>query len=656
MWDVEAAERFFRFCEHVLRLNGGEFEGKPFVLHESQKFICGSIFGWKRKDGNRRFRTAFIEEGKGNGKALALDTPIPTPAGWTTMGALRAGDEVLDEDRRPCRVVQAHPVSTDRECYEIEFSGGATVVASAEHLWCRRDRTTVSTGAVARELEERNAARRNPVIRAAVRLFDACVVRCERVDTVPVRCITVDSPSSMFLCTRSMIPTHNSPLAAGIALYGLVADYEPRAEIYSAAAKKDQANILFRDAVAMVDQSPDLNEVLTRSGRNPVWNLAYLKNGSFFRPIASDNAQSGPRPHIALLDEVHEHKTGLMVEMMRAGTKGRRQALILMITNSGADRTSVCWHYHDYGARVAAGTIEDDSFFSYIAALDEDDDPFADDSCWIKANPLLGVTIPYDYVAEQVREARGMPAKESLVRRLNFCQWVGAESPWISSDVWMAARDDGFSLAGLEGRRCYGGLDLSSTTDLTAFVLLFEPTDDDPHWRQLSWFWIPADGLMERERRDKVPYSAWRAGGWLEATPGTAVDKRSILARLVASATRYDIASIAFDRWRIEDLKALMDDEGIELPLVPFGQGFKAMAPAVDEYERLLVSGELRHDGNPVLTSHAANAVIDMDPAGNRKLTKRRATGRVDGIVASVMAAGIAAGARKDYDLVMGML
>lgn len=507
VWDTERAEHFYGFCRHVLRLNGGEFEGKPFELDPSQAFVAGSIFGWRRIDGSRRFRVCFIEQGKGNGK---------------------------------------------------------------------------------------------------------------------------------------------SPLAAAIGLYGLVADNEPRAEIYAAATKKDQAMILFRDAVAMVDQSPHLAANLVKSGRNPVWNLAHLKTGSFFRPIANDNAQSGPRPHVALLDEVHEHKTGLMVEMMRAGLKGRRQPVIVMITNSGTDKQSVCWHYHEYAGRVASGMVEDDSFFGYVCALDEGDDPFSDDACWVKANPLLGVTIPKRYIEEQVREAIGMPGKEAIVRRLNFCEWVAAESPWIGGEIWMGAKDSAYDDALLEGRKCYGGLDLSSTTDLTAFALLFEPIDKDPHWRQKVWFWLPADKLDEREKRDRVPYSAWRAAGWLETTPGAAIDKRFVLAKVVQAASRYRVASIGYDRWRIEDFKAIVDDEGVEIPLEPFGQGFQSMAPAVDEYERMLISGELRHDGNPVMTWNAASAVLDTDPAGNRKVTKRRATGRVDGIVAAVMAAGISLKAQPE--------
>lgn len=500
-WDLEAANEAIAFYREVLVLNGGEFEGIAYELLPWQGFIVGSLFGWKRGDGFRRFRVAFVETGKGSGK---------------------------------------------------------------------------------------------------------------------------------------------SPLAAGIGMKGLVADGEMRAEVYAAATKKDQAQVLFRDAVAMFRQSPELAARLEPSGsQGKEWNLAYHATESFFRPIASDNSQSGPRPHIALLDEVHEHPDGMMVEMLRAGTKGRRQAMIFMITNSGTNKQSVCWEYHEYGVKVCAGTIEDDSFFAYVASLDEGEDPFVDEACWPKANPSLGVTIRHDYLREQVTQARGMPAKEATVRRLNFCQWVEAHNPWISGHVWLGAGEE-IDQQLLLNRRCWGGLDLSSTQDLTAFVLVFEPTETDPVWRMLVFFWLPDETLVEKADKDRVPYITWRTAGHLETTPGRAISKLHILHRLSEICAMFDVQEIGYDRWRIEDLKMLMEQEGVSLPpLNPFGQGFKDMAPALDEFERRLVNGQLKHNNNPVMTWCAANAVVSSDPAGNRKVAKDKATGRVDGIVAAVMATGL---------------
>lgn len=512
VWDLEAANHAIGFFEEVLCLNGGRFEGEPFVVLPWQAFVLGSLFGWKSEDGFRRFRVAYVETAKGSGK---------------------------------------------------------------------------------------------------------------------------------------------SPLAAGVGLYGLVADGEQRAEIYAAATKKDQAQILFRDAVAMVEQSPLLAQSIPKSGApGKEYNLAFHKTASFFRTVSADDGQSGPRPHFALLDEIHEHKTPLVVEMMRAGTKSREQALIFMITNSGTDRLTVCWDYHDYAGKIAADTFEDDSFFGYVCELDERDDPFEDERCWVKANPSLPYGIPgIKYLSEQVTQARGMPSKEATVRRLNFCQWVAADNPAISRDAWIATQDKTFDMALLEGRRCVAGLDLSSTQDLTALVLLFEPVEEDPVWRLLPFFWLPENGLAKRADRDRVPYLVWHQAGHLETTPGSAINKRFVLHRLMELADRYDLQGIGFDRWRVEDLISLIDDEGLSLPsLTPVGQGFKDMSPAVDEFERRLINAEMRHSGHPVLTWCAANAVFSEDPAGNRKLDKKKAIGRIDGMVAAVMATSLTLGELADND------
>lgn len=437
-----------------------------------------------------------------------------------------------------------------------------------------------------------------------------------------------------------------SPLAAGIGMYGLVADAEPRAEVYAAATKKDQAMVLFRDAVAMWQLSPELNARLKSSGTGDnVWNLAYIDQGAFFRPISADDGQSGPRPHIALIDEIHEHKTNTVVEMMRAGTKSRRQALIFMITNSGNSKTSPCWSYHDYAAKVAAGTLQDDGFFGYVCAVDESDDPIQDESCWAKVNPSLQhANLPgLKYLREQVREARGMPAKEALVRRLCFCQWTEAENPWIGADVWFNAQRE-YDWRSLAGRRAWGGLDLSSTTDLTGLVLWVEPEAEGEPWHLVPFCWLPDEDLRRKEEVDRVPYLAWKAAGHLKTTPGRAVSKLFVAQFLCELASTFDVQAIAYDRWRIEDFKALAADNGIPLPeLVPFGQGFKDMSPALEATETHLLNGTVVHPAHPVLTWCAANAVAVSDPAENRKLSKEKATGRIDLMVATVMGAGLVA-------------
>ncbi|WP_312315453.1 terminase TerL endonuclease subunit [Atlantibacter sp.] len=502
-WDVEAVSRVINFFARVLKLNGGEHEGQPFILLPWQCFIVGSLFGWKSADGTRRFRMSYIESGKGSGK---------------------------------------------------------------------------------------------------------------------------------------------SPLAGGVGLYLLMADKEPRAEVYAAATKKDQAMILFRDAVTMVDQSPALAQRITKSGTGlNVWNLAFLQTGSFFKPISSDDGQSGPRPHGALVDEVHEHKTNAVVEMMRAGTKGRRQALMFLITNSGHDKTSVCFEYHEYGRKVAAGDLEDDSFFSFICSLDEGDDPFKDESCWGKANPSLGHTFTEKYLREQVTQARGMPSKESIVRRLNFCQWVESADPWIDSDTWMKCEQD-FDPEDLAGEECYGGLDLSGSRDLTSLALYF------PRLKKLLVeFWTPKDTLLERAKTDHVPYDAWLRNGFIHAPPGKAVNYGFVADRIGELTQKYDIRCIACDQYRIKYLEVELANQSVEVELIPHGQGFyKAqesglwMPRSIELFEEHLNSGELIIRTNPCLRWNAASAVLEADQKDNRIFAKKKSTGRIDGVVASAMAIGAA--------------
>jgi phage terminase large subunit-like protein len=499
-FDLELADRAIQFFPLVLRLNGGQFEGEPFHLHPSQKFIVGSLFGWVREDNTRRFRLAYIEEGKGNGK---------------------------------------------------------------------------------------------------------------------------------------------SPMVAGIGLYGLIADNEPRAEVYAAATKRDQAMILFRDAVAMVQQSPILNKRLKMSGRDDkIWNIYDSMTGSFYRPISSDDGQSGPRPHIGLIDELHEHRTPTVINMMGAGRKWRRQPLIIAITNSGFDRHSVCWEYRNKGIKVAAGAEDDDSYFPYICSLDKDDEPFEDESCWIKANPLLGTTITHEYLRGLITEAKGMPSVTSTVLRLNFCVWTEASDPFVSYDMWTKATEN-YTLEKFRGMQAVGAFDLSATTDLTAFVLAFSKNGCE--WLY-PMFWIPSERLADRSNRDGVPYEDWVRNGHIFTTPGAAIDKDFVVEQVDRTLKKYEIELIKapFDRHRIDVLEAACKRVGTdEWPLEPFGQGFISFAPALDAVETSIVSGTLRHPDNPVLNWNASNAVAVKDPAGNRKLDKSKATGRIDGMVAATMAVGV---------------
>ena len=1135
VWDLAAMSRALRFFPGVLKLAGGKFEGRPFELHPSQAFKIGSLFGWKRADtAKRRFRRAYIEEGKGNGKALAIDTPIATPRGFVPMGDLRPGDQVFDETGSPCNVTAVSGVMLERPCYRMRFSDGAEIVADADHLWLTSAlrtglakgpksadaprkgkpaiRTTaeiaatvrvkasasahpqakwnhrvdiagaldmpaadlsvppyvlgvwlgdgdtdsarltvaysdweivenvVADGVTAHEQRKhsettarvalgadpaRIQARRCDTLQAKLRAagligdkhvpepyfwasreqrlallqglmdtdgaisasgqaeFSVCrerlaldaarlartlgfkvsvtegaaklngrevgrrwrvcfwpddafpvfkltrkaarqkappnsraisrgrmIVACDPVESVPVQCISVDSPSRLFLAGEHLVPTHNSPLAAGIGMYCLLADGEARAEVYAAASKKDQAMVLFRDAVAMRNQSPHLAERLTPSGGNPVWNLADLSSGSFFRPISSDDGQSGPRPSCALCDEVHEHRDGTVIEMLERGFKAREQPLLIMITNSGSDLNSVCWEEHVNAIRAAAGNpaldgridettdylgdpdaaITYDDTFSFVCALDgqrkeavsglqaveymenvctcnnvqitltnalmaevfathvtcggiktrgqndaqitltdqskhqdyalpattrftetkrrqskrhgiencssnglseidsgyenikgngflpvlnieltklrsrllegtgsktltstnfqrnkaEDvqyaqknrdisalttaivreslegssasratlqlacseiiqkvyeghsntccvrklelnqgtvlvhrpaDDPLTDPSCWVKANPLLGVTQPVAELERAVRQAKAMPGKLNNILRLHFCQWTQSDKAWIARETLEAVLAD-FDPTEFECETVYLGADLSGSQDLTALAFMTQtgfvdlPADDGGKVRKPTfalWLeaWTPGDTISERAGRDKAPYDVWRDRGFLHAPPGRQIRLDYVAARIARAASEYRIAWLAYDRYAYARLADELDAAGVTVRQVEHAQGGKRRGKPPEEIMAAARYDETKPDGlwmpaslgmletlilekriviqrNPVLISAMMSAAIEEDAFGNRWLSKRKATNRIDCAVAACMAVGVA--------------
>jgi len=458
-----------------------------------------------------------------------------------------------------------------------------------------------------------------------------------------------------------------SPLAGAIGLYGLVADGEAGAQVYAAGATKEQAGILFRDAVGMVDKAPSLDKIIRRSGGpGREYNLAHLKSGSFFRPVSRETKKtgSGPRPHFALCDEVHEHPDGGVIEILERGFKFREQPLLIMITNSGSDRQSICWMERKHAVKVAAQDTLDDTTFSYVCALDDDDDPFEDPSCWIKANPLLGVTITQDYLAMQVKQAKDIAAKANGIRRLHFCQWTDAESAWISRAMWTSVEDASLSLDQFDGEVCYAGLDLSAKTDLTAKALIFADgfTDDQkPKFAAFVHGYTPADTLKARAERDGAPYDLWVDAGFLTATPGKKTRLDYVAQDLLNDADRFELDFVAYDNFLIADFEAVLDDMGATLPMLDHPQGWNKrkrktpdgdeielwMPGSVDELETLIMEGRIRVHVNPALQTAVASATFDTSPADLRRFTKHKSTGRIDMAVALAMAVG-AATARSD--------
>ncbi len=447
-----------------------------------------------------------------------------------------------------------------------------------------------------------------------------------------------------------------SPLLAGIGLYMLVADGEAAAECYAAAVTRDQAKISFTDAKRMVESSP----ALAKRVDVLVNNLSHGKSGSFFRPVSSEaRALDGKRPHFAGIDEIHEHPNSMVVDKMRAGTKGRRQALIVEITNSGYDRKSVCFQHHTYSMQILEGALANDAWFAYVCQLDvceecraagkvsptdgcPDCDDWTDEACWLKANPNLGVSLTWKYLREQVAEAIGMPAKSGIVMRLNFCIWTQSVTKWLPIDRWQAGNAP-VSREELQGRRCFGGLDLAPVRDLSCFALVFPPVEPGEKWKCLLRTWCCEDDILERSRRDRVPYDLWARQGYVEPTEGNTTDFAWIEKGIVEDSKYFSLQTVAYDRAFAHSLVlALKDQHGLQV--ADFGQGFFSMAAPTSELERMIRAGELQHGGNPVLDWMVSNVVVATDPAGNLKPDKEHSTERIDGIVALIMAIAMAMG------------
>jgi phage terminase large subunit-like protein len=535
-FDPDAAAHAYGFFEEVLKLSEGQFEGQPFHLEPSQAFIIGSLFGWKRADGRRRFRRAYIEQGKGNGK---------------------------------------------------------------------------------------------------------------------------------------------SPVAGGIGLFGMTAAGEAGAQIYAAAAKREQAGILFSDAVKMVRQSPALAKRLEFSGGpGREFNIAHHGSGSFFRPVSRDTGKtgSGPRPYFVLADEIHELPDRSIIEMLERGFKFRREPLLFMITNSGSDRNSVAWEEHEHAVKVAAGNIDalidptylgevlDDTTFSYVCALDDGDDPLNDPACWIKANPLLGVTITAEYLTEVVAQARSIPGQLNGILRLHFCVWTDAETAWMTRATLEPL------LADFEpepGAKVWLGLDLSQNRDITALAAVQRTGEKNGKPCFDAWVeaWTPGDTLAARTLRDKQPYDVWVRQGFLKAPQGENINFRHVAQALAEYDRDFDVQLVAYDRYAFRRLEEDIAEVGLNLEFVEHPQGgtkrgkpTEAMKLAVKstdrepqglwmpgsvrQLEEMMLEGRIRLRRNPVLISAIMSAVIETDRWDNYWLSKQRALNKIDAAVALCMAVG----------------
>ena len=425
-----------------------------------------------------------------------------------------------------------------------------------------------------------------------------------------------------------------SELAAAVALLLTCGDGEERAEVYGCAADRQQATIVFDVAADMVRMSPALSKrvkILASQKR-----MIYKPTNSFYQVLSAEAySKHGFNIHGVVFDELHTQPNRKLFDVMTKGSgDARTQPLYFLITTAGTDTESICYETHQKAVDILEGRKTDSTFYPVIYGADREDD-WSDEKIWYKANPSLGVTVPIEKVRQAYNSAKQNPAEENSFRQLRLNQWVKQAVRWMPMDQWDAC-DFTFDAKRLKGRTCYAGLDLSSTTDLTAFVLVFPPEDEEDKYVILPYFWMPEDNVNQRVSRDHVNYDQWITSGDLLTTEGNVVHYAFIEKFIEELGEIYNIKEIAFDRWGAIQMSQNLD--GMGFTVVPFGQGFKDMSPPTKELMKLVLERKIAHGGHPVLRWMADNIYIKKDPAGNIKPDKEKSSEKIDGIVATVMA------------------
>lgn len=432
------------------------------------------------------------------------------------------------------------------------------------------------------------------------------------------------------------IPKKNgkSELAAAVALYMTCGDGEWGAEVYGCASDRQQASIVFDVAVDMVDQCPALKKRI-----KPVMSvkrLVYKPTNSFYQVLSAEAyTKHGLNVHAVIFDELHAQPNRELFDVMTKGSgDARTQPLFFLITTAGNDRNSVCFEQHQKAEDIILERKIDPAFYPVIYGAKDDAD-WSSEKVWYQANPSLGYTIDIEKVRNAYLSAKDNPAEENIFRQLRLNQWVKQSTRWMQMEKWDAC-DFTVDEAELIGRDCYGGLDLSSSTDITAFVLIFPPRTEEEKYMILPYFWIPEENMRLRVRRDHVPYDVWEQQGFLKTTEGNVIHYGFIERFIDDLGKKFHIKEIAFDRWGA--VQMVQNLEALGFTVVPFGQGFKDMSPPSKELMKLTLEKKLAHGGHPVLHWMMDNIFIRQDPAGNIKPDKEKSTEKIDGAVAAIMA------------------
>ena len=435
------------------------------------------------------------------------------------------------------------------------------------------------------------------------------------------------------------VPRKNSKstFMAGVLLYILYTDDEPHAQIYGAAATREQAGLVFDIAKGMVLNNPVLeNMALVQKKIIEVGTKVY-------KAISADaNTSHGYNTHCAIIDELHAQKDRDLVDVLLTSTGVRKQPLIIYTTTADFCRESICNEMHDYACKVRDGVIDNKHYLPVIYETTPDQD-WRSPETWAQCNPMLGKAFPVDFLEKQFQKAVDVPAYENTFKRLHLNMKTEQADRWLPVGVWDESRGE-VDEAAIAGEPMYLGVDLSSTSDITAVVGVIR--DDQGRYNMIGKYFIPGENAHARERRDGVPYTTWARQGYIELTEGNTIDLDRIRNYINELSERHYIAEIAIDRWNAQHITTQLQGDGFDL--VPFGQGFASMSGPTKHLEKIVRDQDLVHGGDPVMRWMLSNVAVETDAAENIKPNKKRSSERIDGIVALVMAIGRAMVAEEE--------
>ena len=628
-WDL--AERFLRMfqCfEHVI----GEWKTPNILLEPWQKFFFMNVelFYWKRT-GKRRFKAAHLEVPRGSGKALCLETPVPTPSGMARFGDLEVGDTILSRGKKPCKIIGQTKVHFPQQ-WKMKFSNGKTVLASSYHLWFARINGEDERIRGTDEIEEfvgkgGRVFIDSPLGEIEIMSVDEIASR----DAVPMKCIEVDSVDSSFLITSKMIPTHNSAMASvtGLIYLNLVETVKGN-KVYSCATKKDQARIVLDSARKMASG----NKQYLRGTGTEVFahHIAHEKTGSEFRALSSDaNSLDGLQPVLAIVDELHAHKTRDLYDVVDSAMSKRRDSFLLVITTAGNDITGIGFSQSEYAKKVALGDLDDDSFMSLVYTLDKEDD-WMDPLSWEKANPNWGVSVDEDAFKSKAMKAINNPADmiNFKIKHLNL--WQNTLSRFFSVDKWDELGNKLLSFADMRGQKCYIGVDLATKVDMVAIAYVFKNKETGKFKIFVDSF-CPEDTV--RESKNNM-YPVWVESGELIATPGAAVGLSALREGFVKKARTVKASSVHYDPWNATEFGQELARNRFDA--VEFKMSVGNLSEPMKKLEELIRDGMIEHDGSSLLSWCLGNVVAKYDANDNVFPRKNHESMKIDQIVAILMA------------------